>query len=252
MAKIGLCAKIFQDLSVAEIIDLATQAKLTGIEWDEKKHIPAGAEKIAGEVAKLSQAAKLAVLAYASTYQVGVSKPTDFDHILTTAVTLSAPIIRVTVGKHAANEIDEATRTKIIADAKRIIKLTKTAGVTLSFIFQPQTVLDNTKNTLAFFNELESNNFTLTWQSDNTVSIISRMYDLRFLKQYFGDIYVDYYENDKCVPLAQGSFDWQAYLKQINSVNYPHRHFLIKSLAKATVEQLTVDLIALKEILKNS
>jgi len=70
----GLVSVTFRHLSAKNVVDLAVQAGLTGIEWGGDKHVPHGDLKIAKQVREYSIKAGLEVTAYGSYYRVGSSE----------------------------------------------------------------------------------------------------------------------------------------------------------------------------------
>ena len=89
MNKIGLCSITFRDLSVTEVIKLAKEAKLDGIEWGADKHVIPTDLKNAEIVAKQTNEAGLEVASYGSYYRVGeIDNDYCFEDFLKAALAL--------------------------------------------------------------------------------------------------------------------------------------------------------------------
>ena len=88
----GLTSVTFRQKSVEEIIALAAQAGLSGIEWGGDVHVAPGDAASAAETARKTREAGLAVLSYGSYYRGGEGE--DFAPILASARALGAPVIR--------------------------------------------------------------------------------------------------------------------------------------------------------------
>src|SRR6185312_13188931 len=96
----GLVSITFRALTPAEVIALARQAGLRGIEWGGDIHVPHGNGARAREVKEMTAEAGLTVAAYGSYYRAGQadSSGLTFDAVLETALELGAPLIRVWAG----------------------------------------------------------------------------------------------------------------------------------------------------------
>src|SRR5689334_8415517 len=70
----GLCSVSFRNLSAAEVVALAKQAHLRGIEWGGDVHVPHGEVETAKAVRDLTLAAGLGVPSYGSYYVVSESE----------------------------------------------------------------------------------------------------------------------------------------------------------------------------------
>ena len=91
--KTGLTSITFRQLTAEEVIDLAKQAGLDGIEWGGDIHARPDNLERAKELGNLTRAAGLEVLSYGSYYFVG--KGSDFEPISQTAEALGCSIIRI-------------------------------------------------------------------------------------------------------------------------------------------------------------
>ena len=95
--KTGLTSVTFRQKSPEEIIALAKEAGLTGIEWGGDIHVPAGDTKTASEIGRKTREAGLAVLSYGSYYRGDEGE--DFAPVLASAKALGAPVIRIWAGR---------------------------------------------------------------------------------------------------------------------------------------------------------
>jgi sugar phosphate isomerase/epimerase len=99
MIKPGICSATLAKNSVSEVIAIAKEAGLEGIEWWGNEHVPHGDTVVAAKVKALTQSAGLEVTSYGSYYRAGVSEAdgVSFASVLDTAITLGAPTIRISI-----------------------------------------------------------------------------------------------------------------------------------------------------------
>lgn len=90
--KIGMVSVTFRQKSVREVIALAQQNNLRGIEWGGDVHVPCGDLVKAREVGRMTRDAALENFSYGSYFRVGDA---DFDAAVETAIALGCRVIRI-------------------------------------------------------------------------------------------------------------------------------------------------------------
>ncbi len=164
MIQPGLVSITFRQLTPEEIIDLVSQAGLSGIEWGGDIHIPHGDIERAAEVRKMTQEAGLMVAAYGSYYRLGGKDSPKFENVLVSAVALETPKIRVWAGEKSSEAADVNYRQKVIDDAKRIADIAAEKGITIVTEWHGNTLMDKLDSALAFLAEVGRDNFKTYWQ----------------------------------------------------------------------------------------
>ncbi|MBC8139296.1 MAG: TIM barrel protein, partial [Fibrella sp.] len=140
----GLCSVTLRQHSATEVIRLAREAGLEGIEWGGDIHVPPGESALAQRVGKQTRAAGLAVISYGSYYRLAHSE-TDgmaFASVLETALALQAPVIRVWAGTKSPEKTTKPEQAAIIADASRVATLAESAGVRVALEFHANTLTE--------------------------------------------------------------------------------------------------------------
>ncbi len=253
MNKIGLCSVTFRKLSVTEIIDLAKQAEITGIEWGGDIHVPANDIDNAKLVAKKTREAGLEVASYGSYYKVGESdNKFSFDEVLKTALALETKNIRIWAGNIPSSQASLKQRDAIIAETKEIAALAKQHDITLSFEYHYNTLADSLTSARALIEAINMDNVALYWQSDVGISFIEKMYNLRFMKHHVSNVHVFYWDESKREKLADGYYDWLSYLKQLNLALDKPRYYFIEFVKDDDPKQFLEDVKTLKQVLADS
>ncbi|MDF2440376.1 MAG: hypothetical protein JWN98_1360 [Abditibacteriota bacterium] len=218
--KTGLVSITFRQLSPAQIVNLVSRAGLDGIEWGGDVHVPHGDLEKAREVRELTQQAGLEVAAYGSYYRAGESENEGlaWDKVLSTAIELGAPLIRVWAGKRGSNEANDEYRRRVEDDLKRICDMAASQSTLVALEFHGGTLTDNGDSTRALLETVNCPNLKSLWQPSNGKwKEKRRRYELNAIRPWLSNLHVfQWLEIDKDRkrrPLAEGSNEWSKYLK---------------------------------------
>lgn len=166
MIRPGLCSITFESRSAEEALEFGRAAGLRGIEWWGGKHAPPGDLARARELARLTQAAGLAVSSYGSYYRVGISEAEglEFATVLETARALEAPVIRIWAGNrdYAATGQDQIRR--MVTDTLHAGDMAGRAGLTIAFEFHPGTLTDRNETAVRFASAVRHPAVRFYWQ----------------------------------------------------------------------------------------
>ena len=138
----GLCSITFRDLSADDVVALAAEAGLAGIEWGADRHVPPGSD--AGSVAGRCADAGLACPSYGTYLFAGRASATEVDAACATAVELGATNLRVWAPDEAG-----------AADVADIADQAADRGLTVSLEFHPGTRTETAASTLALLAEAD-------------------------------------------------------------------------------------------------
>ncbi len=226
MIKSGLVSISFRKLTVAEVVNLVSEAGLSHIEWGGDVHVPHGDLAIATQVRKLMESHKLHTAAYGSYYRAGAADQPDFNAVAETASILGAPTIRVWAGNLGSAECSAEQRAAIIRDLRRITAIAAGHGISISTEFHGGTITDTNESTTAMLNEIQSDNFRTYWQPAVNRSVEYRLAGLQEVLPRLTNVHVFQwkYENGVNVrlPLAEGAADWKIYLDTVKSTGREH------------------------------
>lgn len=162
----GLCSVTFRRLAPEEVIALALEGGIMGLEWAGDVHVPPGDFETAAHVGRLTEKAGLFVASYGSY----ISPPSDdqaaFAIALETARALGAPNIRIWPGSRNRDSItysaDERRHTTQLI--RRMAKLAYAASVTVSLEYHPGSLTDDLASAQQLIEEIADRNVFLYWQ----------------------------------------------------------------------------------------
>lgn len=218
MLKSGLLSVTFRKRSAEEIVALAAQAGLQGLEWGGDIHVPHGDLRRASEVRRMTADAGLEVAAYGSYYRVGcdAKETVPFEAVLASAIELQAPTIRVWAGNRGSADADEAWRSRVVEDSRRIASLAEREGVTISFEYHGGTLTDTRESALRLLREADHVNIHSYWQPPVGMSAADRLEGLRQIRPWLSHVHVFYWLVRERRPLAEGTEEWLTYLRLLS------------------------------------
>ncbi|MGO4936142.1 sugar phosphate isomerase/epimerase family protein [Fundicoccus sp. Sow4_H7] len=240
----GLCSVTFSEKAIAEVVAIAKEAGLEGIEWSAKAHVRPREFEEAQAALEATQAAGLAVASYGSYYKVGSFA--DFGAILETATILQTDIIRVWAGEKGSLEVSAKERQKIVDDAIRIAELAKEKNKSIHFEYHSQTLTDTPESAEQLMAEVSQPNVFLYWQPAESLTVEERIASFRKLLPMVSTLHVFHWQDfNHRFPLAEGAKEWQAYLAIVNEAKQTPR-LLFEFVRDDNPDQLTEDVHTLK------
>lgn len=206
----GLVSVTFRQLTPAEIVALAADCGLMGIEWGGDVHVPHGDVDAAQQVGAMTREAGLTIPSYGSYYRVGLPDTGPFEGVLASALALGAPLIRVWAGRIGSAEADEAHWARVVADSQRIAALAADEGVGIAYEYHGNTLTDTLPTTLALLQRVDHPNVSSYWQARGTVE--AGMAALAALGPWLNHVHVQQGVGGARQALVQGEAAWLCYL----------------------------------------
>ena len=151
----GLTTVTFRSKSIDEIIKIATLAQLDGIEVGGDVHLPQGSIELAKSIRSKIIDAGLKIFSYGSYFKAGESNINEFDGVLSSAVALGAPVIRVWTTMDGE---------KTIAALREVCAKAKDAGVEIGLEFHNGTYNDSGDRALEIIERVNADNLFTYWQ----------------------------------------------------------------------------------------
>lgn len=248
MIKSGMCSVTLSGLSAEEVIKIAVESQMDGIEWWGSGHIPAGNFEVAKRIGILTSEAGLEVAAYGSYYRVGISdnNTTNFETVLETAHVLGAPTIRVWAGDKDYAQSEESHIQTVINDTFRIADMAAKRGISITFEYHGGTLTDRNETAVRFANSVQHPNVYFSWQPPHGYSLEHCLNGLEGLLDRLNTIHVyhwtigsyeknsvnetirplkypdDFYRH----PLSDGKDRWNKFIQMIKTTNRAHYMFL--------------------------
>jgi len=162
----GLCSVTFRRLPPEDVVALAAECGIEGIEWAGDVHVPPGEFETAARVRRLTEDAGLSVASYGSY----IAPPTDderaFATVLETARILGAPNIRIWPGARNRDSVTYSAdeRGQVARLIRAMGRLAKDASVTVSLEYHPGSLTDDLASALQLMDDIADPNVFLYWQ----------------------------------------------------------------------------------------
>lgn len=216
----GLVSITFRQLAPREIVQLAVEAGLRGIEWGGDVHVPHGDIQAARTVRQISADAGLQVIAYGSYFRFQPDQA--FEPVLETAVALGAPLIRIWAGNQPSATASAAARAMIVAESRRIAQLARQTGVSLAYEFHADTLTDTTESALDLL-QAAAGMHTL-WQPPHQIGIEAQLGSLRAILPWLANVHAFTWRGaaHQRLALADGAALWQPALEIIAGSGRDH------------------------------
>ena len=219
----GVASVTFRDKTPQEVVKLAVQAGLAGIEWGGDIHVPAGRLEQAETIGWLTRSSGLKVSAYGSYYTVGKSRDEGlrFADVLETAQALNAPIIRIWAGEKGSRESSPAYRRKVLNETREIADEAGRAGIDLAFEFHDNTLNDNYSACCELLAELAHPQVKTYWQPLHGAGPDINCLGIDMILPWIIGVHVFHWwpKAEVRLPLQNGIKDWRQYLLQLSKIS---------------------------------
>ena len=201
--KLGLTSVTFRQLGWREIIRVARDCGLDGIEWGGDVHAPPGDLELAREIYQATVDAGLSVLSYGSYYKPGGEPP--FEAVLETAVALRASTIRVWAGTN----FDAA-----FEDAQHIADMAKPHDITIAFEYHRNTLTETSESALSLLQAVARENVKTYWQPNPELTHAQNLAELAAVSPYLENMHVFHWtRHGRRLPMQDGAGEWQSYFQ---------------------------------------
>lgn len=215
----GIASVSFRGNTAEEIICAAKEAGLQGIEWGGDVHVPAGDVARAREVRRLTEEAGLRVTSYGTYYCIGGSDDParDFSAVLQSAEALGVKIVRIWGGEKGSAKLTDDEFVALAKEAQLLCDLAAEKGMLVSLECHNDSVTDDYRAELRFFEAVNRPNLTTYWQPNQDRSEAYNFESIRALAKYITNVHVFHIrrEDDGSItsfPLEEGSAIWHEYL----------------------------------------
>ena len=250
----GLTSITFRGLSVEEIVRLASEAGLSGIEWGSDVHVPPGHVQAAENAAALTAAHGLKVTSYGSYLKVGEQPETEkvMDQLLLSAAALKAPVIRLWAGTKAPENTTAAERKQIEYELNRLVGQADKKGVRLATEYHRGTLTQNAESAAALMEAVPG--LYTYWQPNPDVSEQTNRDELAHMLPWLLNVHVFQWTapGNQRHPLAEGTAIWTEYIRKASAEKSRDHHFLLEFVKDDSREQCLADASVLNRIVKES
>jgi len=249
----GLVSITFRGLSAEELIELVVRANQKGIEWGGDVHVPHGDTRKAEQVARWTRDAGLETAAYGSYYRLAEPDDSpDIEAVLDSAEALGAPTIRVWAGKQDSANADDAYRTAVEEDARRVCGLARNRGLRVALEYHANTLTDSIPSSVALLEALALDNLDTLWQPPNGQPEDVCEESLRSVLPRVSNIHVFHWGpggwGDR-YPLSEGTERWSNYFRILDEQPQP-RWALMEFVPDDSTQQYLEDAAVLNRLLE--
>ena len=241
MLKAGLTSVTFREKTPEEVIRLAAQAGLSGIEWASHAHAHQGDIALARDIARMTREAGLEVSSYGSYFLLGSNQ--DITPFLESAKALGTDQMRIWGGDTGSADLTYDQRQAMIEESQRISQKAAQYGVTLSLECHNDSITDTLSSQILCLFEVNRPNFCSYWQADLVLPLEQRLHTLRTLYATgkLTNIHLYWYNLQKEQQLLQVGAEyitnWLSLLKDDSATRYA----LIEFVKDGTEENFFLD-----------
>ncbi|MGI5958007.1 MAG: NAD(P)-dependent oxidoreductase [Massiliimalia sp.] len=213
--KIGVTSVTFRQMDVDQIIELARQSGLDGIEWGGDVHVIPGDTALAVSVRKKCEKAGLMIFSYGSYYRGG--EITEFIPVLETAKILGAPVIRVWAGEQCPHEISDEQFAALTEHLKQAADLAAQWGISLGLEYHRGTMTQTKEGAFRLLKAVDRPNLYTYWQPNPDLPTEEHIEELQVLKPWICACHVFCWSaGNERHELEQGKAEWTQYLKELS------------------------------------
>ena len=206
----GLTSVTFRRHGWREVIAIAQDCGLEGVEWGGDVHAPPGDVARAGEIRRATEAAGLAVLSYGSYYRLGAGE--CFAPVLACAQALGAGVIRVWAGTKGSSQYTTEERALAVNDAEHIANLAKECGIAVALEYHRNTLTDTGESAVALLKAAEG--LRTYWQPNPELCHEANLAELTAVLPWLEHLHVFHWMPDGTrLSLQAGAAQWRDYIQ---------------------------------------
>jgi len=250
----GLCTVTFRQLGPEDVIALAVECGIEGIEWAGDVHVPPGQLAVAHRVKTLTEGAGLSVISYGSY----IAPPSDderaFATVLETAQALGAPNIRIWPGTRnrdsATYDTDE--RYQVAQAIRRMARMADDASITLSLEYHPGSLTDDLGSARRLVDEIDDPNAFLYWQPSPGLPLEAALEEIGTVGPEVSHVHVFAWDREKNrYPLADQMDQWRTILNAMPETRWRGERFAMIEFVKGdSPDQFRADAATFRQLLE--
>ncbi|MHC1735357.1 MAG: NAD(P)-dependent oxidoreductase [Erysipelotrichaceae bacterium] len=248
--KTGLTSVTFREKSVQEVIALAKEATLDGIEWGGDVHCPAGEINTAKEIKRLCDEAQLEVFSYGSYYKGQEGE--DFLPVLQTAVALNAPVIRIWAGRMSPETITEEYFDLLVKNIQDACDAALKENVILGLEYHRRSMTQTKEGAMKLIQAVDRKNLKTYWQPNPEVTFDEQIQELKTIADHLVAMHVFNWDETNTRYLLEereGIKKWKKYVAYARKygVDLP---LILEFVKEDKAESFMRDVVSLRTILR--
>lgn len=254
MFRTGLVSVSFRSRTPRQVLDLAIQAQLEGIEWGGDIHVPPSDTASAKRVGLMTREAGLAVVCYGSYYRCDSDAEVKFEDVLNAARHLETPTIRVWAGRKGSVAATKADYAQVRAELVRLADMAAPHGITIATEYHSGTLTDTQESCARLHAGLDRANLKTLWQplcrSVGNDEVASNVRTLQAVLDNLQHVHVYEWkatEGKQRPASLSGSEQWPHYLRTLQS-RAKDCWLLLEFLPEESLESLQQEAAALRDL----
>jgi sugar phosphate isomerase/epimerase len=184
---------------------------------------------------------------------VGHEETGPFEAVLTSAVALGAPLIRVWAGNQGTDTADAAYFEQVVEDSRRIADLAAAAEIPIVYEFHRNTLTDTNAAARRLLESVDHPNVRSYWQPPRGYSVDENLAGLDAVLPWLAGLHVFNWDRTTFarLPLVAATSDWIQYLSKAASTGRD-LCALIEFVRGDSPEQFLADAATLKQWITDS
>lgn len=245
----GLVSVTFRGLPATDVIELAVQSGIQGIEWSTRDHLNVNEADDARILGKQTRAAGIVPFCLASYYNC--ASETAFAPCLDAAQSMRAESIRVWAGNQDYEETGEEERERIISALKTCALNAADSDIEVTTEYHSRTLTNTVSSTEILMRQTEGSGLKTLWQSAEFGDIDASLEEIETIRPWLQNLHLFYRSPDNFHdrrPLNEGFEFWRRILTHVQR-DKKRRYVSIEFVRDDNPKQFLEDATVLKELL---
>lgn len=215
---LGMCSVTLRELPWLKVLEVATTAKLSVLEWGADIHAPLGNVPLLAEIRSACEQNQIRIGSYGSYWRAGESTDENILELIQSAEALGAPRIRIWAGTKSSVETSSNEVETMIASTIKLADLAAQYNIEIAFEFHENTFTDTPESALDLIRRINKTNVKLYWQPPNNYSDEKVIESLSKMINEVSAIHVfSWWPNQERHPLEFRSEMWKEILRVIQN-----------------------------------
>ena len=261
MLTTGIVSVTFRQLDIFDIIRIAAENGLDGVEVGGDVHLLPGDLEKAAKIRQAAREAGVTPLSYGSYYRC-LGSEEDERTLISTALALGASNIRVWAGDKGSvdqfgyaapydGDAQSGYRDRVISTARRLCEAAAESGLTVSFEWHMGTLTDTCVSAVDTVKAIDCRNMYLYWQPNQFRDFDTNLAELKAALPHVSTVHVFSWKGKDMFPLADQTKEWKAYIKELKADSRDHA-LLMEFVPHAVEDELVRDAAVLGKWIKEA
>ncbi|WP_198141451.1 sugar phosphate isomerase/epimerase [Micromonospora sp. ATCC 39149] len=206
----GICSVTLRHLPASTVLDVTADARLSCVEWGADVHVPPGDRATAARVRAEGLDRGIRVASYGSYFHAGPHTADDFTAVLSSAVALGAPRIRIWAGTVGSAAATVEQRRAVVHETRAAARQASDVGIDLAFEYHSGTLTDTVGSTLDLLADVGHPGVRTYWQPSVGLADADALDDLRQVLPWVDTVHVfSWWPRQERLPLGARDRLWR-------------------------------------------